>query len=79
MRYFDLSHLLKKLLAHQLCVVVALISYSALQHDLDLLYDWTIRWQLKFNILKCKHIHLGPMHHFGPYYLNGTVIDSSDF
>ena len=26
--------------------------YSALQHDLDLLYEWSIRWQLKFNILK---------------------------
>jgi len=32
-----------------------------------------------FNILKCKHMHLGPMHHFGPYYLNGTIIDIPDF
>jgi len=24
-------------------------------------------------------MHLGPMHLFGPYYLNGTVIDSTDF
>ena len=47
--------------------------YSALQHDLDLLYEWSIRWQLKFNILKCKHMHLRPMHHYGPCYLDGTV------
>jgi len=53
--------------------------FSAVQHDLDLLYDWTIRWQLKFNILKCKHMHLRLMHHFGPYYLNKIVIDSTDF
>jgi len=54
---------------------------SALQHDLDLLYDWSIHWHLKFNILKCracKHMHLRPIHHYGPYYLNGTVIDSTD-
>ena len=51
--------------------------YSALQHDLDLLYEWSIHWQLKFNILKCKHMHLGPMHHYGPYYLDGTVIQGS--
>ena len=52
--------------------------YSLLQHDLDLLYEWSIHWQLKFNILKCKHMHLGPMHHYGPYYLDGTVIDNID-
>ena len=23
-------------------------------------------------------MHLGPIHHYGPYYLNGTVIDSTD-
>ena len=52
--------------------------YSALQHDLDLLYEWSICWQLKFNILKCKDMHLGLMHRYGPYYLDGTVIDNID-
>ena len=60
------------------CVVRTREDYSVLQHDLDLLYEWSIRWQLKFNILKCKHMHLGPMHHYGPYYLDGTVIDNFD-
>ena len=30
------------------------------------------------HILKCKRMHLGPIHHYGPYYLNGTVIDNTD-
>ena len=60
------------------CVVRTSEDYSVLQHDLDLLYEWSICWQLKFNILKCKHMHLGPMHHYGSYYLDGTVIDNID-
>ena len=52
--------------------------YSVLQHDLDLLYEWSIHWKLKFNILKCKHMHLGPMHHYGLYYSDGTVTDNID-
>ena len=50
--------------------------HSALKNDLNLLYEWSVRWQLNFNISKCKHIHLGPIHSYGPYYLNGVVIDS---
>ena len=52
--------------------------HGALQNDLNLLYEWSVRWQLKFNILKCKHIHFGPVHDYGPYYLNGVIIDSVD-
>ena len=41
--------------------------HSALQNDLrSLLYEWSVRWQLKFNILKCKHIYFGPVHDYGP-------------
>ena len=42
------------------------------------LYDWSVRWQLKFNIFKCKHVHFGPLavHQFVSYYLNGIEIDS---
>ena len=52
--------------------------HRALQNNLNLLYEWSVRWQLNFNISKCKHIHLGPIHGYGPYYLNGVVIDSVD-
>ena len=36
--------------------------HSALQNDLNLLYEWLVQWQLNFNISKCEHIHLGPIH-----------------
>ena len=50
--------------------------HATLQNDLNLLYDWSVHWQLKFNISKCKHVHFGPVHQFGSYYLNGIEIDS---
>ena len=50
--------------------------HTVLQHDLNLLYEWSVRWQLKFNILKCKHIHFGPANNYGPYYMNSTAIDT---
>ena len=50
--------------------------YTALQNDLDLLHRWSQQWQLKFNVSKCKHLHFGPAHHNGPYYLNGILIDT---
>ena len=60
------------------CCVGSNDDHSTLQNDLNLLYEWSVRWQLNFNISKCKHIHLGPIHGYRPYYLNGVVIDSVD-
>ena len=40
-----------------------------------LLHEWSVRWQLKCNISKYKHVHFGPVHQFGSYYLNGIKID----
>ncbi len=34
---------------------------ASLQRDLDCIDDWSTTWQLKFNISKCKTMHLG--HH----------------
>ena len=50
--------------------------YTALQIDLDLFHRWSQQWQLKLNVSKCKHLHFGPAHHNGPYYLNGILIDT---
>ena len=50
--------------------------YVTLQNDLICLYSWPQLWQLKFNISKCKHLHFGPAHHHGFYYINGTPIDT---
>jgi len=49
--------------------------HTALQHDLNLLYEWSVHWQLKFNVIKCKHIHFGPENNYGPYYMNCIAID----
>ena len=43
---------------------------------MNVLHEWSVRWQLKFNISKCKHIHFGSVHQFGSYYLNGIKTDS---
>ena len=51
-------------------------NHATLQNDLNVLHEWSVRWQLKFNISKCKHVHFGPVHQFGSYYLNGIKIDS---
>ena len=53
--------------------------HAILQNDLNLLHEWSVRWQLKFSISKCKHVHFGPVYQFGPYYLNGITIDSVEF
>ena len=50
--------------------------HATLQNDLNILHEWSVRWQLKSNISKCKHVHFGPVHHFGSYYFNGIKIDS---
>ena len=42
-----------------------------LQNDLNVLHEWSVHWQLNFNISKCKHVYFGPVHQFGSYYLNG--------
>ena len=50
--------------------------YVTLQNDLNSLFKWSSLWQLKFNASKCKHLHFGPAHHYGNYFLNTTVIDT---
>ena len=32
---------------------------EVLQNDLNELMDWSVKWQLPFNIEKCKVLHLG--------------------
>ena len=38
----------------------------------------SVCWQLNFNIVKCKHIHIGPVFDYRSYYLNGVTIDHSE-
>jgi len=39
--------------------VVNLSDHSMLQNDLDTVCEWTNRWQMKFNVSKCKVMHYG--------------------
>ena len=50
--------------------------HAALQDDLNLLYEWSLKWQLNFNVSKCKHLHFGIAHRYGSFYLNGVLIES---
>jgi len=39
--------------------VVNLSDHSKLQNDLDTVCEWANRWQMKFNVSKCKVMHYG--------------------
>ena len=41
------------------CTISSLLDIQTLQNDLDLLYNWSIDWLLRFNISKCKTMHIG--------------------
>ena len=61
---------------HSCLQIISSEDHATLQNDLSLLHKWSVRWQLKFNISKRKHIHFEPAYHFGSYHLNGIKIDS---
>ena len=42
-----------------------------LQRDLDRLVEWSERWQMKFNVSKCKVMHLGRGNERWNYVMNG--------
>ena len=45
-----------------------------LQDDLDRIYEWSTRWQLPFNIDKCKSFHIGRKNNRYWYEMNGTKL-----
>ena len=44
---------------------------EVLQRDLDRLVRWSEVWQMRFNVDKCKVIHLGRGNLRGDYEMNG--------
>ena len=52
--------------------------YLQLQHDIAILYEWSKTWLLNFNISKCYLLHLGPIHLYGKYYINGSEITPTE-
>ena len=53
-------------------------NFYRLQQDINVLFAWSKKWQLKFNISKCNWLHLGKPHGFGEYEIDGTAITSCD-
>ena len=47
---------------------------EVLQRDLDRLVQWSERWQMKFNVDKCKVMHLERGNAGGVYNMNGGVL-----
>ena len=58
--------------------IVTVNDFLQLQQDINLLYEWSRKWQLKFNISKCYLLHLGKPHEFGECTIDGTVIKTYD-
>uniref|UniRef100_A0A8C5LT35 Reverse transcriptase domain-containing protein n=1 Tax=Leptobrachium leishanense TaxID=445787 RepID=A0A8C5LT35_9ANUR len=50
---------------------------TSLQRDLDRLGDWALKWQMKFNLDKCKVMHFGVKNTQAIYTLNGTELGKS--
>jgi len=45
-----------------------------IQQDIDRLFLWSEKWQLFFNISKCKSLHLGKVNPKHAYHMNGYDI-----
>lgn len=52
--------------------VTTTIDKSELQLNLDRLVNWTEKWQMKFNVDKCKVMHIGNSNDQANYILNGS-------
>ena len=46
-----------------------------LQDDLDSLTEWSTRWQLPFNVDKCKSLHIGRNNRKHVYEMDGKKLD----
>ena len=51
---------------------------ATLQKDLDHLTDWSLKWQMNFNIKKCKRLHIGQTNPHNRYTIAGIDLDESD-
>ena len=47
---------------------------GVLQRDLDRFLDWTEAWQMRFNVNKCKVMHMGMGNPGGSYVMNGGTL-----
>ena len=58
------------------CKVTTKRERKALQSDLDQLTRWASRWQMKFNVEKCKVLHIGSNNNQFQYSMNGQQLST---
>ena len=58
--------------------VDSVVGNIKLQEDLDKLYNWSLKWQMKFNIDKCSVVHLGHNNVKYNYTLSNQLLHKSD-
>ena len=49
---------------------------ETLQSDLDKLTCWAAKWQMKFNVNKCKVLHIGSNNDHVQYRMNGEILEA---
>ena len=49
---------------------------QSLQSDIDNLMEWSSTWQLPFNEMKCKRMHLGRGNNSRPYHMNDHILEN---
>ena len=54
------------------------LEIEQLRSDLKQLYDWSIDWQMLFNVNKCKVLHFGYRNVHSIYYLSAEVLKEAD-
>ena len=54
------------------------MDFHQFQQDINNLFAWSVKWQLKFNVSKCFRFHLGSDHPFGNYYLDGVQVSPTN-
>ena len=50
--------------------------FQNVQQDTNKLLDWSETWQMKFNINKCKVMHIGRHNSEQKYYMRGQLLES---
>ncbi|MDW3615035.1 MAG: reverse transcriptase family protein, partial [Nitrososphaeraceae archaeon] len=53
------------------------IDADNLQKDLDKLYEWSLKWQMQFNVDKCSVVHFGHKNAHNTYKLGNQQLKSS--
>ena len=47
---------------------------EALQRDIDLMVDWARKWEMQFNVGKCKVLHVGRRNREFTYTMDGVPL-----